>query len=109
MNYVILIGRLTNDVEVKEVGENKVVNFTLAVQRTYKNKDDKYDADFINCSVWGDIATNLKEYCSKGSQVAVKGQLVTSSYEDKDGNKRYKTEVRADHITYLQPKKEEVK
>jgi single-strand DNA-binding protein len=109
MNYVILIGRLTNDVEVKEVGENKVVNFTLAVQRTYKNKDGENEADFINCSVWGTTAENLKNYCSKGSQVAVKGQLVTSSYEDKDGNKRYKTEVRVDHITYLQPKKEEVK
>ena len=53
LNNVVLVGRLTADPEVKEVGkEGKVVNFTIAVQRTYKTSEGNYDADFIQCNVW---------------------------------------------------------
>lgn len=108
MNNVILIGRLTKDVEIKEVGENKVANFTLAVQRTYKNADGEYEADFINCVAWNGVADNMSEFLKKGDLVGVKGSLITSTYE-KDEVKHYKTEVRADKITFLTPKKVEVK
>lgn len=108
MNNVILIGRLTKDVEIKEVGENKVANFTLAVQRTYKNSDGEYEADFINCVAWNGVADNMSEFLKKGDLVGVKGSLITSTYE-KDEVKHYKTEVRADKITFLTPKKVEVK
>lgn len=107
MNNVILIGRLTNDLEIKEVGDSKVINFTLAVQRTYKNADGEYEADFISCVAWNGIADNMKEYLHKGDLVAVKGSLLTSTYE-KDEVKHYKTEVRADKISFLTPKKVEV-
>lgn len=106
LNNVVLVGRLTADPELKEVGkEGKVVNFTVAVGRSYKNADGEYDTDFINCNVWNQVAENMSEYCHKGDVVGVKGSLQTSSYEDKDGIKRYKTEVRADKITFLSSKK----
>lgn len=108
MNNVILIGRLTKDVEIKEVGENKVANFTLAVQRSYKNSDGEYEADFINCVAWNGVADNMSEFLKKGDLVGVKGSLITSTYE-KDEVKHYKTEVRADKITFLTQKKVEVK
>lgn len=108
LNNVVLVGRLTSDPELKEVGkEGKVVNFTIAVQRSYKNTDGEYEADFINCNVWNAIAENMKEYCHKGDLVGVKGVLQSSSYEDKEGNKRYKTDVRVDKVTFLSSKKVE--
>ena len=110
LNNVVLVGRLVADPELKEVGkEGKVVNFTVAVQRSYKNADGEYEADFINCNVWNNIAENMKEYCHKGDVIGVKGILQSSSYEDKEGNKRYKTEVRVDKLTFLSSKKEDEK
>lgn len=107
LNNVVLVGRLTSDPEMKEVGKDgKVVNFTLAVQRNYKNADGEYEADFIQCNVWNQIAENMSEYCHKGDIVGVKGTLQSSSYEDKEGNKRYKTDVRVDKVTFLSSKKE---
>ena len=104
MNNVILIGRLTNDLELKEVGEAKVINFSLAVPRAYKNKDGEVDTDFINCSIWNASAENMKEFCEKGDLLAVEGSLYTSTYE-KDEVIHYKTEVRVDRVRFLQPKK----
>lgn len=109
LNSVILVGRLTADPEIKEVGKDgKVVNFSLAVPRSYKNSEGEYDTDFIQCNVWNNIAENMKEYCKKGDLIAVKGVLQSSSYEDKEGNKKYKTDVRVDKVTFLTSKKEEV-
>lgn len=110
LNNVVLVGRLVADPELKEVGkEGKVVNFTVAVSRSYKNADGEYDTDFIQCNVWNQIAENMSEYCHKGDLIGVKGQLQSSSYEDKDGNKRYKTDVRVDKVTFLSSKKETAK
>lgn len=107
MNNVVLIGRLTKTPELKEVGESKVINFTLAVPRTYKNSDGEVEADFINCSIWNASAENMHTYCKKGDMLAVEGNLYTSTYE-KDGVKHYKTEVRVNRVKFLQPKKVEV-
>ena len=108
LNNVVLVGRLVADPELKEVGkEGKVVNFTIAVARSYKNAEGEYDTDFIQCNVWNNIAENMNEYCHKGDLLGVKGQLQSSSYDDKDGNKRFKTDVRVDKLTFLSSKKEE--
>ena len=110
LNNVVLVGRLTADPEIKEVGkEGKVVNFSLAVQRSYKNESGEYDTDFIQCNVWNKVAENMSEYCHKGDIVGVKGSLQSSSYEDKEGNKRYKTDVRVDKVTFLSSKKADEK
>lgn len=110
LNSVILVGRLTSDPELKEVGkEGKVVNFTVAVPRSYKNEEGEHETDFIQCNVWNVIAENMSKYCHKGDLIGVNGTLQTSSYDDKEGNKRYKTDVRVDKITFLSSKKEEAK
>lgn len=107
INNVILVGRLTADPEVKEVGESKVINFTLAVPRTYKNEDGEYDADFINCNIWDKGADIMREHCKKGDIVGIKGSLMSSVYE-KDDVKHYKLDVRCDRLSLLNPKKVEV-
>lgn len=108
MNNVILIGRLTKDLEVKELeGGKKVANFTLAVSRKYKNEEGKVEADFINCVAWNETSERIKEFCKKGDLLGVTGRLTSSSYE-KDEVKHYKTEVIVENISFLTPKKVEV-
>lgn len=107
LNQVILVGRLTSDPEIKEVGESKVANVTLAVPRSYKNKDGEYETDFINCTLWNSVAEHTAEYVKKGSLVGVSGRLQTESYEDKEGNKKYATKVNVEKVTFLSSKKSE--
>ena len=94
MNKVTLIGRITKDLELKHIGEKNTANvkFNLAVDN-YENGQN--GADFIPVTVWGKQAENLCKYCGKGSQIAVNGALKIRSY-DKDGVKKYVTEVLAD-------------
>ena len=102
MNNVNLIGRLTKDVEVRYTKNEKAVgNFTLAVNRDYKNAEGEYETDFINCTIYGTIAERMAEWTQKGDQLGTIGRIQTSTYEDKDGNKRYKTEIIVDKITFL--------
>ncbi len=108
LNQVVLVGRLTDDVEVVKMEDNrKVSHLTLAVQRTFKNIDGIYETDFIRCTLWNAIASSTSEYCHKGDIVGIKGRLQVSSYEDKDGNKRTSTEVIAEKVTFLSSKKED--
>lgn len=105
MNKVFLIGRLTRDPELRYTGSNTAVaTFSLAVNRNYTNAQGEREADFINIVVWRKQAENVKNYLSQGSQVAVDGRIQTRSYDDKDGNKRYVTEVVADNVEFLTPK-----
>lgn len=107
LNQVVLVGRLTDDPElVTSESGKKVSSITLAVQRTYKNSDGIYEADFIRCVLWNAIATSTTEYCHKGDIVGVKGYIKTSSYEDKEGIKRYTTDVIAEKVTFLSSKKD---
>lgn len=94
MNKITLIGRITKDLELKHIGEKNTANvkFNLAVDN-YEN--GQKGADFIPVTVWGKQAENLCKYCGKGSQIAVNGALKIRSY-DKDGVKKYVTEVLAD-------------
>ena len=107
LNQVTLVGRLTSDLEIKEVNEQKVANFGLAVPRNYKNAEGVYETDFINCTVWGAIATNTAEYCKKGDVIGVVGRLQIESYEDKEGNKRHAAKVNVEKVTFLSSKKAE--
>ncbi len=101
MNKVILIGRLTRDVELRTTqGGVSVASFTLAVNRRFKNAEGGYDADFINCVAWRQSAEYLSKNYSKGDMVGVSGSIQTRSY-DKDGTKVYITEVIADEIHYV--------
>ena len=107
MNQVILVGRLTSDPEIKEVGESKVSHITVAVPKSFKNAEGVYEADFIRCTLWNAIAEHTVEYVKKGDLVGIRGRIQTSSYEDEEGNKKYTTEVVAENITFLSSKKSE--
>lgn len=101
MNHIVLIGRLTKDPELKYLPSGKsVCNFVLAVNRPFAKGSDEQKADFINIQVWGKKAEVAGEYLAKGRQCAVSGRLQIRSYE-KDGERKYTTEVVADSVEFL--------
>lgn len=101
MNQVMLIGRLTKDVELRYTPNGSpVCEVTVAVNRLKKGDREK-EADFIQVTVWGKSAENLAQYKGKGDQIAVEGRLTVDSYTDKDGNKRWKTFVTANRIEFI--------
>lgn len=102
INKVLLIGRLTRDPEVRTTPSGvTVASFTLAINRNFKNQEGNYDADFINISVFNKQAENIGKYVSKGSLIGCEGRIQTRSYDGQDGNKRYVTEVVAEHVEFL--------
>jgi single-strand DNA-binding protein len=101
MNKAFLIGRLTRDPEVSTTATGiDVCRFTLAINRPYKDASGNETADFIPVVVWRNQAVNCGRYLIKGSQCAVVGSIQTRSYE-KDGEKRYVTEVVAENVEFL--------
>ena len=108
MNKVVLLGRLTKDIELRYTESNVAVgNLTLAVKRRIKNTNGEYESDFINCTCWKETAETMNKYLKKGDQVLVEGRIQTRNYEDKDGNKRYATEVVIEHMDFVSSKKEQ--
>ena len=105
INRVVLVGRLTKDVEVrKSASQLSVANFTIACDRRSKGTgENQQSADFINCVVWRQPADFLGQYGKKGSLVGVDGRIQTRSYE-KDGHTVYVTEVIADNVRLLESK-----
>jgi single-strand DNA-binding protein len=106
MNQIVLLGRMVEDPEIKE-SENgvKYSNITVAVPRSYKNADGMYETDFINCSIFGAIASSTCEYCRKGDMIAIKGRMESYSYEKEDGTKKYGQNVVAEKVTFLSSSK----
>ena len=102
MNRVILIGRLTRDPELRYTSGNAAVcNFTIAVDRPFNSNTQERGADFIPVVVWNKQAENVKNYLSKGSQVAVEGRIQVRNYDDNNGQKRYVTEVIANTVEFM--------
>jgi single-strand DNA-binding protein len=102
MNKVFLIGRLTRDPELRYTSSNiATASFSIAVDRNFTNQNGEREADFINIVVWRKQAENVKNYLTKGSQVAIDGRIQTRSYDGQDGQKRYVTEVVADNVQFL--------
>ena len=100
MNKVILMGRLARDPELRSTPNGvSVCTFTLAVSRRFKNANGEYDADFINCVAWRQTAEFISKNFAKGRMLGVAGSLQTRSY-DKDGQKRYVTEVSVDEAYF---------
>ena len=107
MNKVILIGRLTKDPELRYTQSGSAVcNCTLAVSRPFTSQSGEQEADFINIIVWNKAAENLAKYMAKGRQLAVEGRLQIRNYEDKEGVKRWSTEVIANNVEFLGTKEE---
>lgn len=103
MNQTNLIGRMTQDPEMKYTASGvAVARFTLAVERPFKDKTTgKREADFIPCLVWRKQAEHVANYCRKGSQVGVTGRIQTGSFEGKDGSRVYMTEVVCENVKFL--------
>ena len=103
LNNVSLVGRLTKDPNIRQVGNNgsQTASFTLAVDRNYKNQQGKREADFIQCVAWNKTAELIGQYFHKGSPIGVEGRIQTRNYENKNGDRVYVTEVMINNITFL--------
>jgi single-strand DNA-binding protein len=101
MNSVVLIGRLTKDPEIRYISESQkaVATFSIAVDRPFAKEKT---ADFLNIVVFGNTAENCGKFLVKGRLVGVQGRIQTDSYTAQTGEKKYKTEVIADRVEFLE-------
>lgn len=103
MNKVILIGRLTKDPELRFTPSGVAVStVVLAVDRKIFSKDQDKSTDFIQVIIWGKQAESTANYISKGCKFGVCGRIQTRNYNDKDGNKKYITEVVAEEVYFIE-------
>lgn len=102
INRVVLVGRLAKDPEFRQTASGvSVTTFTLAVNRTFKNKNGEREADFINIVVFRQQAENVNNYLSKGSLAGVDGRIQSRSYDNNEGRRVFVTEVVADNVQFL--------
>ena len=102
MNKVSLVGRITKEPELK-LTQNQIAycNFTLAVDRKFKDANGQRQTDFINCIAWKQTATFICKYFHKGNRIGISGSIQTRSYE-KDGTKTFITEVLAEEAEFVE-------
>lgn len=107
INNVVLVGRLTRDPELRTTGSGiSVATFTLAVDRQYSNANGERGADFINCVIWRKSAENFCNFTNKGSLVGIQGRIQTRTYDNKNGQRVYVTEVVVDNFSLLESRRE---
>ena len=107
INSVVLMGRLTADPELRTTTTGKsVCSFSIAVDRGYSKNAEERQADFINIVAWESTANFVCRYFSKGSMIAIQGQIQTRRYEDKTGAKRTAFEVVAREVSFCGSKSE---
>lgn len=105
VNNVVLVGRITKDPEIKYgTAGTAVCNFTLAVNRNFKNKEGSYDADFVNIVVFNATAKLMEQFVTKGLLLAVQGRIQTRNYENNEGRRVYVTEVIGNTVQFLESK-----
>lgn len=107
INNIVLVGRLTKDPDLRYTASgDATAYFTLAVNRSYKNANGQYDADFINCVIWRKKAETLAQYAKKGTLLGVTGRIQTRNYENQQGQRVYVTEVVADNFQLLESRRQ---
>lgn len=108
LNKVILMGRITRDLELKTTPSGvSVLTFTIAVDRSFVRQGEERQADFITCVAWRQQAEFISRYFGKGRMIAVVGNLRTRTYDDKNGTKHYVTEVYVDEASFTgEPKQQ---
>lgn len=107
LNYTVLQGRLTKDIEIRAASNgNKYSIFTIAVQRNYKGKDGKYNADFIDCFASDKIAEHIAKFFRKGSEIIISGEIQTTEKADESGQKRKSTLVCVGKVFFTSGKSE---
>ena len=103
INNVTLIGRLTRDAELRYTPSNiATAQFNIACNRNFKNANDEYDADFINCVMWREQAERFCNWTRKGMLVGIVGRIQTRNYENQQGQRVYVTEVVAENFQVLE-------
>lgn len=96
LNRVILMGRITHDLELKQTPSGvSVLTFSVAVERSYAKQ-----VDFITCVAWQKTAEFVSKYFAKGRMIALEGSLRSRTYDDKNGSKHYVTEVYVDNVSF---------
>lgn len=101
MNKITLIGRLTDDPELKQTTTNtSYCSFTVATDRPYQ-KDKERKADFIKCVAWNNTADLIAKYFTKGSSICIEGRMENNNYTDNKGVKRYNMLCQVEHIEFL--------
>lgn len=110
MNQIVLIGYLTADPTTRATPNGVTVcSFTIGVTRSRKDQNGERASDFFRINTWRQTADFCGKYLTKGSRVAVTGELNLNSYKGKDGQTRYSLDVQADHVENLTEKKAETK
>ena len=108
MNKVVLIGNLVRDPEVRATQSGiSVCNFTVAVNRRFKNANGEQETDYLNVIAWRQLAELCGKYLAKGRKVAVTGSIQTRTYEAKDGSKRTAWDIVADEVEFLTPQNQQ--
>ena len=108
INNVTLVGRLTKDVELKYTPANQaVVQFVLAVNRTFKNANGERETDFINVVIWRQSAENFAKWAKKGALIGITGRIQTRNYENAQGQRVYVTEVIAENFQMLESRSQQ--
>ena len=104
MNRVILTGRLTKDIDVRQKGDMSIGRFSVAVNRPYKNSEGEYETDFFNCVMFN-VNSYIKENLLKGVSVAIDGRIQNSSYEV-EGERRVSTDILVERIEVMNKPKD---
>ena len=108
MNKVFLIGNLTKDPEMRSTQSGVAVcNFSIAVNRRFKNANGEQETDFLNVIAWRQLAELCGKYLAKGRKVAVTGSIQTRTYEVKDGSKRTAWDIVAAEVEFLSPQNQQ--
>ena len=106
INNIVLVGRTTKAIELKQnKNGTNYVQFTLAVNRPYKDEQGGQQADFITCVAWNKTAETIANYVLKGTLIGVEGRLQVRNYENEAGVRQYLSEVLVNRFTFLESKK----
>ena len=107
LNRVVLMGRITRDLELKQTpAGDLVLSFTVAVERNFKDQNGQRQTDFIICVAWGKTAEHIHRYFAKGRMIAIEGKLRTRTYDDKNKTRHFVTEVFVDSVSFTGEKSE---
>lgn len=108
VNKIMLIGNISSEIKVQDVNGNKVAKFSIATNESYKNKDGEKvtNTEFHNCAAWRGLAGVIEQFVKKGQQVYLEGKQTHKSYE-KDGQKKYYSEVVVNNLEMLGGKQTE--
>ena len=106
INNIVLVGRTTKTIELKQnKNGTNYVQFTLAVNRPYKDEQGGQQADFITCVAWNKTAETIANYVLKGMMIGIEGRLQVRNYENEAGVRQYLSEVLVNRFTFLESKK----